>query len=394
MSQNDTPASESNEAADSLVAADQPEAAPLPVEKSDSPAKTTNKVGLFYRDKPLFGLDIGYGSMKVMQIIHGKQRCDVSAYGVASFDPKLIKEGIVTEPKTLAAQLSVLLTQHVIGIVDTNRVAMAIPSARTFIRSVILPLAAIEDLGSAVRLEIEQYVPMPMRDLYTDYSIIRKSDKDVQLLVAAVPKVIADSYAAVADSLQLDIIAMEPTLTAVSRLFAELDHAANIPTVLIDFGAIASDVIVYDDGVITAGTVPGGGENFTAMIAERLQITAQEGHFMKTRYGIGPGIKQQAIRTAVSPQVEQIVEEVRRVMRYYEEHSAGKKIGQIVTTGGGSNLLGLNDYLTDALRAPARSFVPWDKLRFKTAERPNDFEKSIYITAGGLGLLKPKEIFE
>lgn len=350
-------------------------------------------LSLFYQEMPLFGVDIGYSSIKVMQINGGKDSYGVTAYGVADFDPQLIKDGVITDPKPLARQLQKLLVEKMSGTIDTTRISLAIPSARTFIRSVILPAQAIDDLSNAVRLEIEQYIPLPMRELYTDYSINRKTDKDIQLLVAAVPQKIVDSYLALMKLLELEVIAIEPSLTAVSRLFAELDHASDIPTVIIDFGAVASDVIVYDGGVITAGTVPGGGENLTALIAEKLQITTQESHFMKTRYGIGPGIKQGQIRDAVKPQLDQIVEEVRRVMRYYEEHAPGKKIGQIVTTGGGSNLLGLNDYITEALRAPARSFVPWQKLSFKTNTRPNDVEKSIYITAGGLALLRPKEIF-
>jgi type IV pilus assembly protein PilM len=350
-------------------------------------------LSLFYRDKPLFGLDIGYDSMKIMQIEDDKQQPKITAFGSTSFDPKLIKDGAITDPHVMAKHLQSLLDNHITGDITTTRVAMAVPAARTFIRSVILPLAAAEDLDSAVHLEIEQYVPLPAKELYVDYSIIHKTDKDLQLLIAAVPKKIADSYLKTANYLGLEIIALEPTLTAVSRLFGQLDHAANLPTVLIDFGAMSSDVIVYDGGVITAGTVPGGGENLSALIAGRLQITRQESHFMKTRYGIGPGIKQKAILAAIGPQLEQTVQEVRRVMRYYEEHAEGKTISQIVTTGGGSNLLGLNDYLTEALRAPARSFVPWERLHFQTAKRPSEVERSIYITAGGLALLKPREIF-
>lgn len=349
---------------------------------------------LFYKEMPLFGVDIGYSSIKIMRITGSKPDVAVTAYGTIDFDPQLIKDGVIVDPKPIARQLQRLLAGKVSGTIDTTRIALSIPSARTFIRSVILPAQALDDLGNAVRLEIEQYIPLPMRELYTDYSIIRKSDKDIQLLVAAVPQKIVDSYLAMIGLLELEVIAIEPTLTAVSRLFAALDHAADLPTVIIDFGAVSSDVIVYDGGVITAGTVPGGGENLSGLIAEKLQITSQESHFMKTRYGIGPGIKQAEILGALKPQLDQIVEEVRRVMRYYEEHAPGKKIGQIVTTGGGSNLLGLNDFITESLRAPARSFVPWQKLTFKTTTRPNDVEKSIYITSGGLALLRPKEIFE
>jgi len=52
----------------------------------------------FYKDKPIFGLDIGLSSLKVMQIKwHGKKKV-VSGYGVTSFDTDYFKDGILVTP--------------------------------------------------------------------------------------------------------------------------------------------------------------------------------------------------------------------------------------------------------------------------------------------------------
>ena len=40
----------------------------------------------FYRDEPLFGLDIGHGSLKAMQIDHTNSKSPlVAGYGISAF---------------------------------------------------------------------------------------------------------------------------------------------------------------------------------------------------------------------------------------------------------------------------------------------------------------------
>lgn len=83
------------------------------------------------------------------------------------------------------------------------------------------------------------------------------------------------------------------------------------------------------------------------------------------------------------------------MVRYYEERAndKGKKIGQVVMMGGGANVPGLSDYLTDLLRLPVRTCDPWSHLTFKHITEPAPADKSLYITAAGLALIEPKEPF-
>ena len=82
------------------------------------------------------------------------------------------------------------------------------------------------------------------------------------------------------------------------------------------------------------------------------------------------------------------------MVRYYEERTgAGRKIDQVVTMGGGANMPGLADYLTNSLRLPVRICDPWEDLDFHKLQPPTASEKSMYVTAFGMALIKPKEIF-
>jgi type IV pilus assembly protein PilM len=348
---------------------------------------------LFYKDKPLFGLDIGFSSIKVMQVDASGKSNVVTGYGVANFKPEAVKDGIIVDPETLAKATLELFNKHLIGKITTRRVAVAIPAARTYTRTMTLPKLDAKELTEAVKMEAEQYIPVPLDDLYFDYSMIKKNEKETELLAVAVPKKVVESYTTFLDLLGLDPVVFETTIGAAGRLFTQAEET-DVPTVLIDFGSVSTDITVFDKALIVTGTVPGGGDSFTNAISQKLDLTHQEAHVVKTKYGLGVSRKQKEIREALDPTLDQLLKEIRRVIRYYEERTTDKhKISQVVTMGGGANMPGLSEYMTDKLRIPVRMCNPWHNLVFSGLQPPSSIEKSMYITVAGLALINPKGVF-
>lgn len=348
----------------------------------------------FYKDKPIFGLDIGFNSVKVMQVDGGSKKNNVLGYGVNTFDTKAIDNGTIIDFESIAASVHELFSKHLVGDITTPRVAMSVPAARTFTRILSLPQLDEKDLDAAVRLEAEQYIPVPIDDLYIDYEQIRANEKGRDFLVVAVPKKIINSYVDLAKILGLEVVTMETTLGSTGRLFKHTDQQ-DVPTVIIDFGSVSADVTIYDNNqLVVTGTIPGGGDDFTTLIGESLGVTRQEAHVIKTKYGLGVSKKQKEIMTALQPKLDVINKEIKRMIRYYEERSnTKKKVDQVVTLGGGANMPGLSEYLTNSLRVPVRACNPWQEISFGRLQEPSVLEKSIYLTVVGLALINPKEIF-
>jgi type IV pilus assembly protein PilM len=347
----------------------------------------------FYQDKPVFGLDIGFSSLKVMQISWQGKRQVVSGYGVCVFDPDAIEDGVIVDPEKIAKSAFELFNKQLIGDVTTRRVVVAVPAARTFTRTVTLPLLKEKDLDEAVRLETEQYVPVPLDELYVDYEVINKTEKELEIIAVAIPRKIVDSYVRLTKLLGLEIVAVETTIAAASRLFKQAEQS-DVPTVLIDLGSLSSDITIYDKGLIVTGTAAGGGDSFTHAIADELKVTHEEAHVIKTKYGLGLSKKQKEINSSLAPILDQMLKEIRRMIRYYEERSGTeRKIGQVVTMGGGANMPGLSEHMTNLLRLPVRMCDPWQHLDFGDMQPPNTVEKSMYVTVSGLALTDVKEIF-
>src|ERR1043166_2661124 len=142
----------------------------------------TTKTSNFFHDKPLFGLDIGYGSLKVMQLEEPNGKVSpknhhpkLVGYGYATFDKSALADGVVTQPEIIAKAAADLFKNRLIGDITTRRVAIAIPTYRTFTRSLQLPPnLKTGELQEAVELEAEQYISLPLQDLYLDYEVTRQ----------------------------------------------------------------------------------------------------------------------------------------------------------------------------------------------------------------------------
>lgn len=162
----------------------------------------------FYQDKPVFGLDIGLSSLKVMQIDWSHKRQHVTGYGVTSFSPDFFTDAILTDPEGLAKVAFELFKDHLIGDITTRRTVFAIPASKTFTRSMTLPRLKPNDLAAAVQLEAEQYIPVPIEELYLDHTLISQTDKEMEVLVVAVPKKMVDSYLVLGRLLGLEVVAI------------------------------------------------------------------------------------------------------------------------------------------------------------------------------------------
>ncbi len=349
----------------------------------------------FYKDLPLFGLDIGFRNIKVMQLHAKKDKASYSVvgYGRTSYEEAWIKKGEIVNFEGVAAATKKLFDEGLTGKITTKRVAFSVPGAYTFSRIISLPKEVSEkDTHDAIQTEMQQYLPSPIEELYTDYSMVDSLSNERRVLTVAVPRTIIDSYMKFANILGLEVIAIEPSTGASNRLFSMTDQHS-VPSVLIDFGATSTDITIYDNNLVVTGTVTGGGEHYTNAIMQTLNVTEQEAHTIKTRYGLNLSKKQAEIRDAIKPFIEELTKEIKRMIRYYEErvNDQNKKIGQVVTFGGGANIPGLTDYLTNALRLPVRSCDPWSTITFDHLKPIPLAESGLYVTTAGLSLIDPKE---
>lgn len=349
----------------------------------------------FYHDEPLFGLDIGHASLKAMQINAGLTgQPTVTGYGTSSFDPAAIENGIITKPEVIANAMHELFEKKMVGVINSQRVACSLPTSRTFSRPMSIPAVERSEIIEAVHLEAEQYIPIPINNLYVDYDILHQDQQNSELLLVAASKTIVDSYFKVLEMLDLQPVAFEPSMNAVARLVHRQGELSSQPTIIVDIGSVTTDIAVFDKSLLVASTVNIGSDNITKLLVQNLHLTQEQANEYKNKYGIAFSDKQQRMIDAIKPILENLVHEIQKSVRFYSERAAksGGKISQIVTVGGGSIMPGLNQYLSKQLRLPAHNLEPWQGISFGSLPMPDEPDRSVYITAAGEAIINPAEV--
>jgi type IV pilus assembly protein PilM len=358
------------------------------------------KISPLFKDKPILGLDIGTSTIKVMQIQKGlKGKVSVQGYGLVTFDPKAIVDGVIVKQDILSDAIFTLFSKGIVGKITTRRAAISIPASKAFSRVMNLPPMNSSKLYEAVLIEAEQYIPVPMADLYIDYQIISDcldADGLNEVLVVAVPKIMVDSYLRLMEAVDIETVAVETNLLSSTRLVSVAENPEGSASILVDIGSESIDVSLIDKTLRFTGTIKGGGDTFTRSIAKKLKISDKDAHAVKTREGLTKSKHQTAVIEAIEPVAKELEKEVNRIDRYYTERVARGKdsnIEQLITMGGGANMPGLSEYLIEKLRKPVRMCNPWQSITFGKLQPPHEIEKSMYITAAGLALVKPEELF-
>lgn len=347
----------------------------------------------FFEDKPLFGLDIGHGSLRVMQLDLGHKIPRLKGYGTVAFDPAAIVDGVIVKPEIVSKAALHLFQKALVGDIGTKRVALSLPANHAFTRAVQLPKISREEISEAVQAEAEQYITGHAENLYLDYSILHEDGDGIEVFIVAMPKKIVDSYLLLSRMLGLEAVLLDTSIGASARLFS-LDPHSTIPSLLIDFGTNSTDITVFNQGIVALGIAPFGGESITGAISRKLDISQNEALIIKSRYGLSASIVQKQVLAAVEPSLELLIKEIRRTIRYYEQrYTKEQPIGQIVTMGGGASMPGLADYLTERLRLTTRPFDPAPYIDFGHLKHFYNADRASYVTAAGLAITDPEAVF-
>lgn len=345
----------------------------------------------YHKDKPVSGIDISPTGIKAMAI--DTKKWTVLGYGSVDLDPAKLQESIANGDDYLTKGLDKLFRSKFTGHLPSNQVVISVPTNRTYSRTMNLPASAETTLGDAVALEVEQYIPIPSSELFVDFEIVERNNNTLSVLVSAVPKRLVEATVKTCEQIGLEVVLVEPAISSVARLITATEEG-QLPTIIVDIGAASTDIAILDKSIRITGGLPIGGNSFTLDISKKMKVSLENAHQLKVLNGLSAGPKQAKITSALEPSLEQMVTEIQKMIRYYTERLGGeRKLEQIIIVGGGSNVPGLGDYLTDAIVMPARMASPWQILNFNNLPQPSRQYKPRYITAAGLACVNPKEIW-
>jgi type IV pilus assembly protein PilM len=347
------------------------------------------RVPLVYKDKPIFGFDLGTRTAKMIQVKPGGKQLEVMGYGYANFPEDAVTEGIIVDPDVIAKAVKPLLQQMSYGKITATRVAASLPVSKVFTRMLELPPMNASDLHQAVWLEAEQYIPVPLPDLNIDYEVIETGGEKNEVLMVAAPRAIADSYIKLFDSLGLEVALIDSSLAAATRAIVASTQMSK-PTLVADIGSTSIDLTVHDKVIRLTNTIPLGGDTLTQSLVKDLALKPEQANEIKYKFGVGPSGLQPKVVASLGAPLKKMCDEMRKVIKFYESRNAnGRKIETIIVGGGSASMPGFLEYMAAEISIPVIIADPWAMLTTpKGVHKVSKYDAPMYTTAIGLAQLE------
>lgn len=346
-----------------------------------------------------FGLDINDLSLKIAKLKRKSKKFVLVSSNEQKIDPGIIEDGVIKDEAALVKIIKSACDKVIGKKLDTKYIVASLPEEKSFSQVILMPKMSSEELAVALPLEAENYIPMPMDNVYLDYQIIsplKDYFNHLEVLVVAMPKNIVNSYVSCFKKASLVPLILEPESEAVARALVKKGTNSSL-LILIDFGENNTNFIVFSgDSVRFTCSIPISSQLITKAISDSLKVDIQEAEKLKIEYGLkGKEVSATAekVSQVITPILEDLAGQIKRYLSFYRDHSSYEyllpdgKTEKILFCGGGAALNGLIDFMSKRLGASVELGDPMTNLLLQTNNK--DFKDKNFIsltTAIGLAL--------
>jgi len=351
---------------------------------------------MFKLESQSFGLDISDLSLKIIKLEKSGEGLRLSSFRETRIPSGIIKGGEIKDIENLAKIIKKGLKQVKGKRIRTKYVVSSLPEEKSFLDILQIPVMNEEEIENAVKFEAENYIPLKLDDVYFDFEKIQpisKQKKYQEILIAATPKHIVDSYFKALEQAGLIPIALEIESLAIVRSLIKKNTLTG-PLLIIDFGETRTSFIIFSGKSLRfTSTIPISSQILTENISKNLKISREKAEKLKKKEGL-EGKKE--IFEVIIPPLTDLAEQIKTCLKYYRSHASKdqisideKKLERILLCGGGANLKGLVGFLSSTLKIKVELSNPWINILKETVKEVPElsFEKSLaYTSALGLAL--------
>jgi type IV pilus assembly protein PilM len=241
--------------------------------------------------------------------------------------------------------------------------------------------------------EARKHIPMDGTDAVIDYQILGSNEKEVDKidvgLVACTKGVLNSHIDLLKESgLKPGVIDVDPI--AITNTFTYLkDMPTEGLAVILDIGALSSSLVVWGSGQqYFTRDLPIGGHHFVKEIVKKNNISYTEAQDLLYKEGVASTIKkdvdedQAGLGVAERSVYDNLVEDLRRSLRFYAKQTGQSFFLKILLTGGAASTPGLTDLISSKLNIDSDVLNPFDSVEGSddiSVENPSQ-----YVLALGL----------
>ncbi len=345
-----------------------------------------------------FGLDIGDLSIKLMRLEprftpNKKGGFVVHEQRSIALPPGYIVNGEIQQPEMVRKKILQLLqktsTSHAI---TSPWVVADLPGPKTFLKLITMETSPANITADDVEFYARKHVPFELDETYLDWQVISNPDQDLnqsEVLIAAVPKIIADSYTYLLESAGLSPIALEVEDISIARaLITDSKTYEGEARALLDLGATRSGLTIYDKNSIQfSTTLHFSGELLTTALSQGLKIDYATAEKLKVSLGASYSKEEPRYLKIVSDLLDSLVNEIKLNLDFYKDHFADTNpITRIVLSGGSANLINVSEVLSQKLHVTAHYGNVWKNIHTENVDERKQRAGLSWASAIGLSL--------
>jgi len=353
-----------------------------------------------------FGLDFSDLCLRAVKLKKRGRFLDLASWKDLEIEEGVIKDGEIQKEEKLVRHIKEMISKIEGEKLKTKYVVASLPEKKAFLQVIRVPKMNLEELAGAIPFEAENYVPLPIEEVYLDFQMVSlapDSADHFDVLIAALPKQTVDSYVYCIKKAGLIPKALEVESQSIVRALIK-NNVSPFPVFIIDFGRSRTSFIIFSGQSLRfTSSVPLSSHQFSEAIAKEFKITIGEAEKLKIKYGLhssSGGIESKRVAQSIVPLLLEMTEEARKYINYYHNHVnipdslGGGKIKKILLCGQGANLFDLPAFIASELKIPVERANPWVNILSKSVKKvPKlEFNESLgYTTALGLALRASQE---
>jgi type IV pilus assembly protein PilM len=360
----------------------------------------------------IIGLDIGSSAIRGVEIRrNGKSKPNLLRYHSVPLPEGAVNRGEVVEPQAVTAALKRLWSE---GKFKSKNVVLGTGNQRTLVRDLSIPKASMKRIRESLPFHVQNTLQMPMDGSLFDFYPISESVGDHGLLINGL--LVTTEKGAILGNINVaERAGLMPTEVelipfALNRILMSRSQASGT-VALVDVGSNTTTVVIAQDGIpLFVRIIPSGGDDLTSALQVSLEIVKEEAEELKRLLHLNPDWKNSGdltgytsncscskctseITLADDPRTLEILRSisnellgsVRDTINYFNNAHSEKIVNRILLVGGGSQLSGFAESLSEMVVLPVSRPDPFSGVTLSRKAKANR-EKKCGTFSVALGL--------
>jgi type IV pilus assembly protein PilM len=342
--------------------------------------------------RSVVGVDIGSEGLRAVEVKDpAAARPTVLRYHSLSLPAGAVARGEVIEPNTVATVLKELWAQ---GGFKSKDVVLGMGNQRVLSRDLTVAKMSLKRIRESLPFIVQDLLPIPVADALLDFYPVSEADGENGpqvngLLIAAVKEAVQGNVQAV-ELAGLTPVEVDLIPFALSRVVLR-GSVSEAALVQVDVGAGTTTVVITLAGVPQfMRLIPTGGADLTQALVTRLGIDADQAEELKLTVGLTtPSNPEYAGAVGVIREVTtELLTSLRNTINYFSNTRHDVVVNRIVLTGGGAQLRGFPEALSELTRVAVSPAMPSDAVQFGRDVDAENFKatQGAFLVALGLAM--------